>query len=824
LPAPKRRERARRRLRPLPSLASQASLAAYFAQLLHCLEAPSALGRYLQHGTAVQGGILCAYDAFGRVDVRCELAVPGGVTCYALDGVGEAVPAEELDEDAWRRVRVSAALRALRAHPAPLLRAACVRRLNAAAPLPSPADEAALLEDALALRGAQDAAAAACALAGRGPGVLPEGTRHWERSPPEDVLLNTLLRHFLRARRPAAAVAFLRRAADADADAVAAAPDAARPPPAAAPLAQALLAQGAHEEAAELLRAAIVTWPRDVSLRLVLVDALAAVPGGADAACDAARDAAATAPSVRAVWLRLASALAACGRFSDALTALNCAPYVGITEEESADAWRGYFPSGRPPPVARRTQPRQWAPADAAQEAELATWEDAALPGRDALRELSAAALLPPPEALPYATGFCPAGAPLQPAAAAAAGAYGVLVDVVTALGWEGFLAERGGVFVMDDGGPEEEEEEDEDEEADEDGRAGSDSGSVAEGEAHGKGADAAAPAALASASAGTAGAAPRAGTRDAGVRAPGAPPPGASPQSRARNAPASAEGKAAGGGGDDASVAAAVAPPTLHDAHVDGCAPVARARGEAEVSRDRAALASRGPLAPKRLCAEWLDVLIGALYEDVAEYAAWRTAEAADAAMARAAAGGGCSTPPAPAAASGAASQPLSSSEKGDEGGEASAADADAAAAAAAAEAASFEGVDTEAALGTAGDWLRRGALCERLKRADDAERAYRVAVHLGFHATAWRALGRIYAAWGWAPEALTAVAQLAAAAADTGGDAHGAVAATMRHLIAVVGLQAARTAQEALGPAHDAVNAAFHDAVRWKSEGWDA
>jgi tetratricopeptide (TPR) repeat protein len=791
-------------------LAPQASLAAYFAQLLHCQEAPSTLGRYLQHGTAVQGGILCAYDAFGRVDVRCELAVPGGVTCYALDGVGEAAPAEELGEEAWRRVRVSAALRALRAHPAPLLRAACVRRLNAAAPLPSPADEAALLEDALALRCAPDAAAAAAALAGRGPGMLPEGTRHWERTPPEDVLLNTLLRHFLCARRPAAAVAFLRRAADADAAALAAAPHAPRPPPAAAPLAQALLAQGAHEEAAQLLRAAIVTWPRDAALRLALVDALAAAPDGADAACDAARDAAAAAPSVRAVWLRLASALAACGRFSDALTALNCAPYVGITEEEAADAWRGYFPSGRPPRAARRTQPRQWAPADAAQEAELAAWEEAALPGRDALRELSAAALLPPPEALPYATGVCPAGAPLQPAAAAAAGAYGVLVDVVTALGWEGFLAERGGVFVMDDGGPEEEEEEEqvegeEEEEGEEKGDAhdGSDSGSVAEAGAHGKGADAAAPAA-----AGTAPAAPRAGTRDAGVRAPGAPPPGASPHSRARHAD---------GGSENAFAAAADAPPPLHGAPADGCAPVARARGEAEVARDRIALASRGPLAPKRLCAEWLDVLIGALYEDVAEYAAWRTAEAADAAMARAAAGGDSD---APAAAAAAASQPPSDGANDDEGGQASVvADADAAA-----EAVSFEGVDTEAALGTAGDWLRRGALCERLKRADDAERAYRVAVHLGFHASAWRALGRIYAAWGWAPEALTAVAQLAAAATDTGGDAQGAVAGTMRHLIAVVGLQAARTAQEALGPAHDAVNAAFHDAVRWKSEGWDA
>jgi hypothetical protein len=43
------------------------------------------------------------------------------------------------------------------------------------------------------------------------------------------------------------------------------------------------------------------------------------------------------------------------------------------------------------------------------------------------------------------------------------------------------------------------------------------------------------------------------------------------------------------------------------------------------------------------------------------------------------------------------------------------------------------------------------------------------------------------------------------------------------VRALVAQLGLQAARDAQEALGHAPEAVNDAFHDVVRWKSDGWD-
>jgi len=202
--------------------------------------------------------------------------------------------------------------------------------------------------------------------------------------------------------------------------------------------------------------------------------------------------------------------------------------------------------------------------------------------------------------------------------------------------------------------------------------------------------------------------------------------------------------------------------------------------RGESQAADDRIALMSGAPLASRRLCAEWLDALITALFDDISEYSAWRNAEAAEAADARVAAGE---------------------------------ADVDVAA---------HAGVDRDAALGTAGDWARRGALCERLQRPDDAERAYRVCVHLGFHAGAWQALARMYAAWGWAGEALTAVGQLAAAAPSDAA-AVVAVARPLAALVAGCGLQAVRAAQEGLGEPHAALNACFHDVVRWKGEGWD-
>jgi hypothetical protein len=43
--------------------------------------------------------VYCCYDAFSRLDVRCELSVPGGLRAFAVDGTGERF---EVDAAVWR--------------------------------------------------------------------------------------------------------------------------------------------------------------------------------------------------------------------------------------------------------------------------------------------------------------------------------------------------------------------------------------------------------------------------------------------------------------------------------------------------------------------------------------------------------------------------------------------------------------------------------------------------------------------------------------------------------------------------------------------------
>ena len=272
----------------------------------------------------------------------------------------------------------------------------------------------------------------------------------------------------------------------------------------------------------------------------------------------------------------------------------------------------------------------------------------------------------------------------------------------------------------------------------------------------------------------------------DADDAAPGAaqPPDGAAQGGDAPSLASAASRDEAKGGASHVGLGMSTSSPVAHRAVDSGGA---AAGDEHQVALDAALLAGDAPLKEvleqRRLCAPWLDAVFGALYADVAEYTDWRTAEAVEGRRAS---------------------------------GQATAADAAA---------------DTDSALGTRGDWLRRGAMCERLKRVDDAERAYRVCVHLGgggFNATAWRGLARIYAAWGWAPETLTACAQLVAGLA---GCEHPAadvavppsVAQALRTLIAALGLQAVRDAQHSLGEPSAVVNACFHAAVQWRMQGWD-
>lgn len=120
--------------------------------------------------------------------------------------------------------------------------------------------------------------------------------------------------------------------------------------------------------------------------------------------------------------------------------------------------------------------------------------------------------------------------------------------------------------------------------------------------------------------------------------------------------------------------------------------------------------------------------------------------------------------------------------------------------------------------------DWMRRGQLCERLGRVEDAERAYRVCVHHETNFTAWMSLARLYVAFGWTEEAMNSV--LHALDILESPQVPKIVQHIVRTLVAKVGLQAVREVQQKrnqtaqLNPAFDSL---LHDVVTWKVNGWD-
>jgi hypothetical protein len=68
-------------------VASSGAVAGYFATLMGRVERPGLLASLWQGSElAVQRGFYCVYDAISRMDLRCELCVPGGVVSGARRG------------------------------------------------------------------------------------------------------------------------------------------------------------------------------------------------------------------------------------------------------------------------------------------------------------------------------------------------------------------------------------------------------------------------------------------------------------------------------------------------------------------------------------------------------------------------------------------------------------------------------------------------------------------------------------------------------------------------------------------------------------------
>lgn len=65
-------------------------------------------GLWYSAETKIERGFYCCYDPFTRLDVRCELCIPGGVVCGALDAEGTV---HDVTPDIWRNCQLASFLR-----------------------------------------------------------------------------------------------------------------------------------------------------------------------------------------------------------------------------------------------------------------------------------------------------------------------------------------------------------------------------------------------------------------------------------------------------------------------------------------------------------------------------------------------------------------------------------------------------------------------------------------------------------------------------------------------------------------------------------------
>ena len=91
-------------------VSSSAAVSAYFAEVMTLQEPITFLqGFFYTSETQVDRGFYCCYDPFLRLDIRCELCIPGSVICEALDPDGTV---HDVTPKMWRNCHLAGFLRA----------------------------------------------------------------------------------------------------------------------------------------------------------------------------------------------------------------------------------------------------------------------------------------------------------------------------------------------------------------------------------------------------------------------------------------------------------------------------------------------------------------------------------------------------------------------------------------------------------------------------------------------------------------------------------------------------------------------------------------
>ncbi|KAG2427663.1 hypothetical protein HXX76_012312 [Chlamydomonas incerta] len=422
---------------------SSAAVAAYFATLTAMVEPPTFLqGLFSTTETRIERGFYCCYDPLSRLDVRCELCIPGGVVCGALDCEGNV---HDVTPDLWRNCVVATFLRS-ELYDAELVSysSAPVARHP---PLPGAADESRLLsavaglyEDGVVPEGLE------ALTVDQAGGVAPEHS---------DVVLHCLLHYFARRQRWGTALEFFARLCSSY-------------PPAALYVAAVQRECGLYDEALATLSRAVEEAPTE-PLLLAALATECLYSDQLEASLRFATRAVRLRPLLRPAWLALARAHVRLGAGGAALVVLNLVPPPPLPGREEAmlhvvvapepkSTTRPALPAFDLDVAAARQVLAEEAIVHPGIESGAAAASGGAAGSSGALGAGSAAAAAAAANTLPGAlmvprdppdAAACPDTAPLRITKAVLAAVYTVLQELVAVSGWDGFLQLRSGVFVM---------------------------------------------------------------------------------------------------------------------------------------------------------------------------------------------------------------------------------------------------------------------------------------------------------------------------------------------------------------------------------------
>jgi len=395
-------------------VSSAATVAAYFAELCENVERPSFIqGLWSSQEYKVVGGTYCCFDAFSRLDLRCDFAVPGGVTVHAVDASGNSVP---VTHDIWVGACVSGFLRSNLLDLHTLHRLGGTKRVEPVASLEAEDQLLVCVEhiyrtDALQ-HGLVDLQPDS------GQGVRAEDT---------DLLCATLYHFFRRRQRLEQACDFFSQLVEVHVEAAMYA-------------AMAEHELDLFEEAMKTLEGAVRACPGSAPLKVALGQRLLEA-GQITRALTLAREALKISPHARWAWLLLANAYVAGEEYSLALIAANLTP----PPPEFPDL---KMVLGSVPPPAFDTTKPQATQYDPEIEEIVRMQAESEADGNDDLLDLPASSLLP---LEPMSTGRLTNIEQHRATTCVYAAVYDVMVDIVEAVGWDNFLEERGVVFLMND-------------------------------------------------------------------------------------------------------------------------------------------------------------------------------------------------------------------------------------------------------------------------------------------------------------------------------------------------------------------------------------